>query len=194
MANTMTKPRAISPAAMLAELEQLDAGIVANLAANVTLMVEGKPMTQAQLHTSLQSAIAVFKLPGAIYEQFKAAVATRLGITVATRAQQKDIKNAIKLQFGSQSPLLASFGIPTDKPIPEATSAQKMVAAVKRSQTRKVRGTKGKKQAAAIKVVGNPPISVASDGQLTSSPPPVNLPAADGTGSGTNGGSPPTAK
>jgi hypothetical protein len=178
---------------MEAELVQLDEGVVANLPANVTLMLEGKPMTQAAIHATLTSAVATFKLPAAIYEQFKAAVAARLGITVATRSFQKALKAAIKLQFGSQSPLLASFGIPTDKPL-SASSTQKVVAAAKRSQTRTVRGTKGKKQKAALTVVGNPPVSVASDGSLTISPPPVNLPAAAGAGSSTTGGSAPEAK
>jgi hypothetical protein len=83
------------------------------------------------------------------------------------------------------------------------TSQQHVVASVKRKQTRTVRGTKGKKQKAALTVVGNPPISIASDGTTVISPPPINVgrlgPAVDlptpgdtssGKGSPTGNGKP----
>ncbi|MHB8417326.1 MAG: hypothetical protein ACYDCL_04570, partial [Myxococcales bacterium] len=111
----------------------------------------------------------------------------------------KEVKAAIKSYFGSRSAILSSFGIAPDKAL-STTSAKKLVAAAKRSQTRTVRGTLGKKQKLKVTVVGEPPVTIATDGKVAAGAPPVNLPAASNTpaapaapapaGSGSGGGTP----
>ncbi len=182
MATTTTQPKAVAPGAFEAQLTKMDEGVQANLPAGTTLTLNGAAVKQPAIDTTLQGWITIFKAVDTAKAAYKDAVNARLAITVAARTYYKALKAAIKLQFGAQSPLLASFGITADKPH-VATTQQKMVAAAKRAQTRTVRGTKGKKQKAAVTVVGNPPVTVPSIGALQIAPPPVNIASADGTSS-----------
>ena len=196
MSNTITKPRAVAPSEFEAELVKMLAGFQTVFPANGTLTIGGAVETLAVMVAKLQGWIGNSKAVDTAKQAYMAAVAARLAEVIEARTWQKDAKAALKLKLGNQNPALASFGIATDKPI-QTTAQQKLVASAKRSQTRKVRGTKGKKQRAAITVVGNPEIHIASDGTKQISPPPVNLPAPTGTGSdgGTpSGGSTPPTK
>jgi hypothetical protein len=123
----------------------------------------------------LQTWLAAFKAVRTAEQAYNDALNSRLNVTVAARTQYKAMKAALKQYFGSQSGVLASFGIGTDKPI-ELTTTQQLVAVANRKQTRAVRGTKGKAQLAAITVVGNPSVSIASDGTMQVGDRPVNLP------------------
>jgi hypothetical protein len=189
MALTITQPKAVAPSAFEAQLVKMDEGIDANLPAGTSLTINGTVVKQAAIDTQLQNWIAVFKAVDTAKATYQAAVTARVAITVAAMTYYKALKAAIKLQFGAQSPLLASFGITADKPA-STTTQQKMVAVAKRAQTRQVRGTTGKKAKLAITVVGNPPITVPSTGKLEISPPPVNLPAASSTPSSTTSSAP----
>ncbi len=169
-----TQAKAITPAKLEAELVQLEAGLVANVPAGTVFTIGGVTMTQAQIVAQYQDWIGIVKAVDAAKQVYLAAVAARLGITVAARTFNKGLKAVVKEHFGSESAVLASFGIPTDKAV-SITSQQHVVAAAKRKQTRTVRGTKGKKQKAALTVVGNPPVAIASDGTTVISPPPINV-------------------
>ena len=169
-----TQAKAITPAKLEAELVQLEAGLVANLPAATVFTIGGVTLTQAQMDAQFQDWIAVCKAVEAVKQMYLAAVRARLEITVAARTFNKGFKAVVKEHFGPQSAALASFGIPTDKAV-SITVQQHLVASMKRKQTRTVRGTKGKKQKAALTVVGNPPISIASDGTTVISPPPINV-------------------
>jgi hypothetical protein len=188
MALTITQPKAVAPSAFEAQLVKMDEGIDANLPAGTSLMINGTAVKQAAIDTQLQNWIAIFKAVDTAKATYQSAVTARLAITVAAKTYFKALKAAIKLQFGAQSPLLASFGITTDKPV-STTTQQKMVAAAKRTQTREVRGTTGKKARLQVTVVGNPPVTVPSTGKLEISPPPVNL-AASSTPSSTSSSAP----
>jgi hypothetical protein len=152
------------------------------LPAGTSLTINGVAVKQAVIDTTLQNWIAIFKAVDTAKAAYQSAVTARLGITVAARTYYKALKAALKLQFGPQSPLLASFGISVDKPGVTSTKTR-LVAAAKRNQTRALRGTKGKNQRAAIVVVGDPPVTVASDGTVQSGPPTLNVPAGDALGS-----------
>jgi hypothetical protein len=189
MSLTTMQPKAITPAKLEAELTKLNEGAQTQLAAGTVLTIGGAPLNQAALGTKLQAWIAAFKAVATAQQAYQEALAARLAITVEARTFAKLMKGVVKGHFGPQSAALASFGIPSDHPV-SITTQQKLVASAKRTQTRQARGTKGKKQQAAITVVGNPAVHVASDGSVQISPPPVNLPAADSTSGSTGNGTP----
>jgi hypothetical protein len=177
---TTTQPKAITPAKLEAELVKLDEGAQTQLAAGTLFTIGGTPQTPAAMSTQLQRWVATCKAVDTALQTHKDAVAARLAITVEARTFAKGMKAVVREHFGPQSAVLAAFGMVPDHPV-STTTQQKLVASAKRSQTRKVRGTKGKKQRAALTVVGNPAVHVASDGSVQIGTPPVNLPAAGTT-------------
>jgi hypothetical protein len=199
MAAIIMNPKAVTPAVFEAELVALDTGIRTQLPATAVLTINGVAVTQAEIDATLQGWIGSCRAVETARTQYESAVAARLAITAVGRTYCKLLKGVVKSYFGPQSAALAAFGIAADKQV-VMTSTQKMVTVAKRSQTRKVRGTKGKKQKAAITVVGNPPVNVGSDGKLEVGAPPINLTATIGTpapvtapapvGSGSGGGTP----
>ncbi|HUB05629.1 MAG TPA: hypothetical protein VMB50_01440 [Myxococcales bacterium] len=177
MATIISQPKSLSPTQFEAELTTMDLGVQKYLPATVSLNLDGSVVKQPAIDTQLQSWLQTFKAVDAARQALQDAVKARLAITVEARQYYKALKAALRQYFGTQSATLSSFGIASDKPL--AISSKKMMQAVaKRQQTRDVRGTKGKKQKAAITVVGNPPITLSSDGTLQAGPPPVNLPAS----------------
>jgi hypothetical protein len=180
MATTTTQPKAIAPSKFESQLSQMDQGVVKYLPATVSLTLEGTPTKQPAIDTSLKGWLTTFAAVETARQAYQDAVKARLAITVEARTFYKALKLALKQYFGSQSATLANFGIAPDKAATQSTKT-KMVAAAKREQTRKVRGTTSKKAKEAITVVGNPPISISSSGTVVSAPPPVNLPATSNT-------------
>jgi hypothetical protein len=167
-------PKNVAPGAFEAELVALDEGVQSTLPAGTALTINGVATKQAAIDTQLQSWITVFKAADAAKAAYQNAVAARVAITAAAKAYVKALKAVIKSYFGAQSVQLQAFGIKADKVA--STSAQtKLVAAMKRQQTRAVRGTTGKKQKASLTVVGNPPVIVPSKGENTVIAPPVNV-------------------
>jgi hypothetical protein len=196
MALTTTQPKAIAPKAFEAELLKMDEGILTKLPAAATITMRGTVMQQKAIDNTLQGWIAVYKAVDAAREALKDALAARDGIAVQARTFYKELGQGLRTYFGSDSSILTAFGISPDHPV-SLTTQQKMVAVGKRTKTRKLRGTKGKKQLAAIVVVGNPPVSIASDGTLQvgdtpindpdASKAPSNTPTSAPTGSGSGG-------
>ncbi len=175
MANITSQPKAVAPSKFEAEMVKLDQGVDTELPAGVSLTINGVAQKQGVIDTTLQNWIAIFKAVDTAKASYQTAVAARLAITAAAKAYVKALKAVIKAYFGPQSAQLAAFGIAADKA--RTTTAQgNMVAAAKRKQTRTLHGTTlGKKQKAALTVVGNPPINVPSTGELQIGPPPVNI-------------------
>jgi hypothetical protein len=189
--NLTTKPKGIRPGKFKAELEQMAAGLAAQTAPLVGLIINGVDVGPTAAAT-LQGWIATFNAVDQAKGVYQNALNARLAITVEARRFYKTLKSLVRACFNGQAAELATFGIAPDKAI-EITSQQRILAVAKRQQTRKLRGTKGKKQLAAITVVGQPALHIASDGSLQISTPPVNLPPASGTGpAGSNGGNTPT--
>lgn len=174
MALTTSQPKAVAPAQFEQQLVKMDQGVQTTLPAGTSLTVNGTAQKQAVIDTTLQSWITVFKAVDTAKAQYQNAVAARVAITAAAKAYYKALRAVIKSYFGAQSPQLAAFGITADK-AHAASTQQKLVAAAKRQQTREVRGTKGKKQKAAVTVVGNPAVTVPSSGPQQIGPPPVNV-------------------
>jgi hypothetical protein len=177
MAATTTQPKAVAPSAFEAQLVQMDAGVEETLPAGTVLTIAGTAMKQSAIDTQLQGYITTFKAVDAAKQAYQEAVAARLAITVEARTFYLQLKAVLKTYFASQNAALATFGITADKAVVSSTKT-KLLATAKRAQTRTVRGTKGKKQAAAITVVGEPPLSMSSAGALEIGAPPLNVPAS----------------
>ena len=177
MASIPTQPNAIRPTAFEQELKKIDEGLLQFIPKTVTIMVNGTSLKQPQIDSTIQGFIKAFKAVDAAKQAYADAVNGRKAISLQARTFYKGLKAAIKQLLGPQSPQLSSFGIPMDKPR-KATNQTRTVAQGKAAQTRAVRGTKGKKQRLAVKVVGEPSVTFGADGQLQVGPRAVNLPAA----------------
>ncbi len=177
MSATTTQPKSVKPAQFEDELVQMDQGVQQSLPAGTVLTIDGTAMKQPAIDTQLGGYITTFKAVDAAKAAYQQAVAARLAITVEARTFYKQLKAVLKTYFASQPSVLATFGLTADRAV--ASSAKtKLLAVGKRSQTRVVRGTKGKKQAQAINVVGEPPLTLASDGDLQVGAPPLNVPGS----------------
>jgi hypothetical protein len=174
MANSVGQPKTVAPAKFEQQLVKMDQGVQNTLPAGTSLTINGMATKQAAIDTQLQSWITVFQAADTAKATYQNAVAARVAITAAAKAYYTALKAVIKAYFGAQSAQLASFGITADKPVVR-TAQQKLVSAAKAKQTRALHGTLGKKQKAALTVVGNPPVSIPSVGDQTISPPPVNI-------------------
>ncbi len=170
----ITQPKGVAPGAFEQQLVKMDQGVQNTLPAGTSLTINGVATKQAAIDTQLQSWITVFQAADTAKAAYQNAVAARVAITAAAKAYYIALKAVIKSYFGPQSSQLASFGIAVEKQTSTSTQT-KLVAAMKRQQTRAVRGTTGKKQKASLTVVGNPPVIVPSKGDNTVIPPPVNV-------------------
>ena len=156
MAITTSQPKAVAPAAFEAELVKLVAGITANLPAGTSLTVNGAPMKQAAILTMLQNWLGIWQAVDTAKSAYAGTVSARLGVTVAAKTAVKAIKAAIKLNFGAQSPLLASFGITADK-ASSTTSTTKVVAAAKRKATGRCAGPRARSRSSRSTWSASPP-------------------------------------
>ena len=177
MSATTTQPKSVKPSQFEQELAQMDQGVQQSLPAGTVLTIDGTAMKQPAIDTKIGGYITTFKAVDAAKAAYQEAVAARLAITVEARTFYKQLKAVIKTYFASQPSVLATFGITADKAV--ASSAKtKLLAVGKRSQTRVVRGTKSKKQAQSINVVGEPPLTMNSKGDLQVGAPPLNVPGS----------------
>ncbi len=176
MATLPTKPKAIRPGALARDVQKFNEG-VQGLSAKTKVNINGTVMTKATFQAVCQRYLAAQAAVEATKQAHVDAVNNRNAITLETSMVIKEGKTAVKSLLGRQSTQLASFGIPMDKAL-TTTSQQQVVANAKRRQTRQVHGIMGKRQRAAIKVVGNPPIHLPSGGEMEVGAPPVNLPQA----------------
>ncbi len=177
MANVMTKPGSIGPTEQEAEIVKLSQAVKEKLAPTVSLVVDGVSATQPQVAAKLDAFAASHAAVHDARQALQAALKARDAASVEAREYCKGLKAAVKQQLGRTNPELAAFGISPDKPLVRTTK-DLIVASAKAQQTRQVRGTLGKRQRAQIKVVGDPPVHLASDGSMTSGPPPVRNSAA----------------
>jgi hypothetical protein len=177
MALTLTQPKGLTPAKFETELVDMDNGVLTNLPPTTSLTINGNAQKQPAIDTQLKGYITAFKAVDTAKQAYQDAVKARLALTIEARDYYKALKAAVKSFFGAQSAQLASFGITPDK-ASSSTTKTKMVASAKRQTTRTLRGTKGKVQKAAITVVGEPAVSIASDGTVVAGAPTINMPAS----------------
>ncbi|HEY8090503.1 MAG TPA: hypothetical protein VIF09_21730 [Polyangiaceae bacterium] len=112
--------------------------------------IAGQQVKPADVIQVLQNRILTAKAANAAKASLNAASTTAKTQITGSRALVKAVKQALRLMFANDVNLLATFGLSPAK-VPAPTPATKVAAAAKAKATRTARGTKGKKQAAAIK-------------------------------------------
>ncbi len=144
----------------LAAVLAMIAGVTKDLTAKMSLTVGGVVMTQAAILAKLASIQALFDNITAAKNSMTTAVAAKNAGAQAAKQFMADLKKAVEGQFGSAGAQLPDFGIALPKPKATRTSAEKAASAGLATQTRAVRGTKGKAQKAEITVTGKPGVVI----------------------------------
>ena len=114
-----------------------------------TLTIDGKQYAPADLVKVLQARIDALKGVDAARGPYKAALVAQQAELASTHDLVVAVQQALQLMFRSQVDVLGDFGLAPRKRT-NPTPATKAAAALKAKATREARGTKGKKQKAAI--------------------------------------------
>ncbi len=137
--------------AFIAAMKALLAGMTTTLPANVTQVVaEGEVSSLTDITTEVTSYITVYQAAEDAAAALHTAVQVREAIAPKATARYAAIRSAFKSMIGKKSPSLTKVGITPDKTPPPPTVPQKQARVAKSAATRTARGTKGKKQLAAI--------------------------------------------
>jgi hypothetical protein len=123
------------------------------------LRVRGKKMTVKQVRARLEPILVAADKADAAKLALKKELAARDAAIAAERSSLADFGAAILGSLGHGHPHLVSFGLPSGKRR-KRTQAEEAVSAALRRQTRKVRGTMGPKQRAAVTLAGTPGLLV----------------------------------
>ena len=194
-----------SVAGFLAKVLQLDSGTQKTVTAKMGFVINGTPMSQPQVLAKLKQIEGVFSDIDDARNVLKQKVAARRAAIPAAKLFVAAYEAALKAQFGVQSPLLETFGISIQKPRAARSAEKNVLAAAQGRRTRRIRGTKGPKQKAAITLTGEPglvvvsptgellpdlakaPIAPGVEAPQSPSAAPAS-PASGGSGSGSNSG------
>ncbi|HUB08653.1 MAG TPA: hypothetical protein VMB50_16725 [Myxococcales bacterium] len=194
MPTMLTQPKSVAPAKLEADLQDMDAGVLKDIPAKTSLTIDGSAITGTQIDTKLKGYLTTIQAADAAKQQYLAAVTARRAITAEARAFYLQLKKAVTVLFGAQSPQLDDFGLAPAKAKTAKTSGQNAVSLAKRQATRAARGVKGKKQKAAINPnVVTPSVVVSPDGTVQAAPAPAATPTAAPAGSATPNGAAPAA-
>jgi hypothetical protein len=177
-----TQASGVNSAKLQQEMTDIDTGVLKDIPAKTTVMINGTAMTQAQIDTQLKSYIGTFAAADTAKSAYQAALVARRNVQVEARDFYLQLKKAVIAYFGAQSAQLADFGLSPAKAKVPKTSAEKAIIAAKAKLTRQARGTTSKKQKAAINPgLGTPAAGVAPTGKLQPFPPSVTDGAVPGS-------------
>ncbi len=146
-----TATAVVAPKGYRLELQQMLQGWQELVPADLTLPSSAGNLTEASVVADLQGYLGFYTdldahVTGAM--EARAQLASQLS---RVKAYQAALKAAVTSYFGAESPQLVKFGLKPKKARTPLTSAQRAVRAAKVIATRKLRGTKGSVQKAAIK-------------------------------------------
>jgi hypothetical protein len=135
----------------LTSAEAIDAGLTKHFSNNKQqLMFGGATYTPVTVDKFIQSLIALINDVNAARATYQAKVKVMRAQAPALRKQLAAFVAFVRATFGNQPDVLADFGLaPHKEPAPK-TVETKATAVEKTLATRAARGTKGKKQKAAI--------------------------------------------
>ncbi|MHB8419333.1 MAG: hypothetical protein ACYDCL_14745 [Myxococcales bacterium] len=140
----------------------MEAGTQKNIVGKMTVMVAQVAMGSAQILAKLQSADKLYAAVTSARTALKTALAAWTAALPDLRTFIRQYTTALKAQFGDGNPILSEFGINPRKPPKARTSAEKVVSAAIGKQTRKAKGTLGKKQKEAVTAQGKPGLVMVS--------------------------------
>jgi hypothetical protein len=126
------------------------AGLQKHFASTASLTFGGASHTPAEIQTALANRTAATTATAAATTTFHNAVAEEKQVRSGTQKLVADFRAFAMSTFGDDLEALADFGLKPRKKAVRSPETQ-VVAAQKSLATRKARGTKGKKQKAAIK-------------------------------------------
>jgi hypothetical protein len=139
-----------SKAAVVANAQQLIAGVTKHLGSTTQVTLLGSSFTPADLTTKLQQVVSL----QSDVDAAKAATKSKLTAQKTSMTSLRPLMGAlvayVKASFGGQPDALADFGI-HPKPRAAPTVEAKAAAVAKRAATRAARGTKGSVQKQAVK-------------------------------------------
>jgi hypothetical protein len=163
--------------------EKLAAGTQKHLSGIGQLVLESGTFTPAQAQAQLQSFAKLRHDVDAAKSAVQAALQDEKSRAPTMRAFYTAFIVYIRAAFGNSPDILADFGLPPKKARKPRTAEQLAAAAAKRKSTRLARGTKGKKQKAAIKgdVTGVVLTPVASPHAAQAAPAPAGAPSGSAT-------------
>jgi hypothetical protein len=148
----------------VSSLRQAMAGVQKHFAQVPSLVLDGASTPPAALTATFQSAIDAVAKATAAEQAFHDSVAAQDAAMASAKTSLAALHSLVKSQLGSTETVLGDFGFTAPKrQMP--SEATKAAAVVKRAATRAARGTKGKRQKAAIK--GQVPATTAAAPALT---------------------------
>ena len=114
-----------------------------------SLFIGGATTKTTDIVSTLQAFLAAAKSTAAAHVALKASVLNEKQLRAQNKQLVTDVVQTLRAMFSTQPTLLADFGLALPKK-PVLTPQAKVVAAAKARATRQARGTKSKKQLAAI--------------------------------------------
>jgi hypothetical protein len=130
---------------------KLAGGAQKHLSGLPQLVLGSGTFTPAQVVTQLQSFANLRNSVNTAKAAVSAALEDEKSQGPSMRAFYTAFIAYVRAAYGNSPDVLADFGLPPKKARKPLTAEQKAAAAAKRSSTRAARGTKGKRQKAAIK-------------------------------------------
>jgi type I site-specific restriction endonuclease len=133
----------------IASLQSLCDGLTKHASDIPSLVLGSATVQNADIVGKIQGAITLVKASAAARVAFQEAVASERAAIAALQQLLDDLKQTLRARFSNSPTTLADFGLKArtrTKPSPTTQVA----AAAKAKSTRKARGTKGAKQAAAV--------------------------------------------
>jgi len=152
-------PGAKNPSDLAAKIQAALTGVQKVLAAGGKLQIGGETLSPAQIEAQLAGYLPAFKAVEAQYAKYQQAVAARTALEPEAREFLVGLRAALLANYKRGNPVLSQFGMGTGAPGKQSPETM-VIAAATRALTRKKRGTTGKKQRAAIQVVGLPAVTV----------------------------------
>lgn len=144
---------------LLAKATQLANGFQKHGSLLPAFPVNGVEMTAAQALARLQQSLAAEAAADALKNQLTLALVARDKTVLGDEDFIVNLPVAVRSALGS-TPKLQVFGIPYGKTRKQRTSVEEAISAALRLRTRKVRGTMGRRQRAAVTTEGRPGLIV----------------------------------
>jgi len=160
----MSKTAKPNKAKALASLQALIAGTQKNTP-NDTLTFGGASYAASALIQLLQSLVTALLARDAGVATAKDLLLALRDVNAKVSPVVRAYKRFLRAKYGTANQTLADYGLAPDKAPAPLTGAQRVVATAKAKETRKLRGTLGKKQKAEIKATTVPAETPATPAQ-----------------------------
>jgi hypothetical protein len=159
------------------QLEGLLAGLKLGLPTGVTLTINGQSLDANAAATMLQQLLAPFDAVDTAKAEYEQALAVRDEAIPATKKTAGVVTQAVLAYCGGDTTKLTQFGIEPPKERRQLTSEEYVARAQKAAETRKLRGTLGKRQKEGVKSQSDVTVSTTSTLPGTPAPSPAPTPA-----------------